>query len=436
MKKLTPSKTARGGFTLIELLVVIAIIAILVALLLPAIQSAREAARSTQCKNNLRQFGIGLMAFAEKDRAGRICTGAYDFLRDGHVDANGWVADLVNISAGTPNAQRCPSNVIQASEKLNDIIGTTNTSDEGATAPASHFQNFGQFSGAAYGSTTAGTTFAATTTIPSTLDYCDQLVSAGYNTNYASSWFMVRGQARLHTGNQSSLTNGQINTAKLKEAAGNVGTVTGPLTLRQVDGADVPGSNIPLLGDAAPGDADEAFLSNSLPKSGLTAGDRLGESFNDGPAAWEAAGEGVRLADNHAGGALDPQETKLAADAVWPAVGDTETTTLSLARAAADPSAGSGADSMFLQDTRDWMAVHGDVLNLLMADGSVKSVTDINGDGFLNPGFPVNSSGGATREELAAQCGYTDGVVEISAFDVFSGTWLRNAGTTKGTFGD
>jgi len=177
----------------------------------------------------------------------------------------------------------------------------------------------------------------------------------------------------------------------------------GPLTIRRLDSSRVSSSAVSFMGCGAPGDVGEAVLSDSIPGF-LDAGERLAESFNDGPGRWD----GTALA-------LMPAGTNVvnATPAELPDPNRTGT---------------AGTDgNLWLQDSRDWFAWHGrgrnKICNILMADGSVKAIVDLNGDGFLNPGFPASGTGS----------GYTDGTVELRPSECFSGPWL-DAQITKGDF--
>ena len=362
----------RRAFTLVEMLVVIAVIGILVALLLPALQIAREGARSAQCQNNLRQIGAGLLERSGRHN-GQLCTGAFDWLRDGAVTDYGWVADLVN--GGSPiGKQICPSNTARGSETLADLLNmdassfATNpcvplagkppqTAPDGTLQPAPCMTIC--TTGIASGPSEARRKLVE-----------EQVWLRHYNTNYTASWLLVRGGISIDS-------SGNLRESKPGCGVGlsNPNSSTGPLRLAVLDASRVAGNFVPLLGDGAP-----TTTTLPMPIGKLSAGEPLVPAHTAGPVLVLAYNGNQPLsAPIFAPGT--PRDGPNGWWMVW--------------------------NKMVLQDYRNFGMVHRQSCNVLFADGSVRSISDQNNDGKLNNGF-------------TAVGGFADAVNEVEENDFYS----------------
>lgn len=457
------SRKRKVGFTLIELLVVIAIIALLAALLLPAVTKAREAARAAQCQANLKNIGVALFKYSTRAPSGAYCSGASDFRRDGCMDTWGWVADMVNVGDGNLNESLDPSNPLKGSEKLNDLIGKT-TNDNKDGAPDARLQSgiCGKDGDVANGGGWAGISGGSANEFAGTLaDSADRaelvsryFLSQGYNTNYAAGYHLVRGMVKtLKAGSGSTF---------LQTVGGGykgLGGSTGPLTANVMDRSRVSSSNVGFIGCAGAGDIDEAILVATLGHgpgvttqgdSSITAststdgtatkfakgsddtvtyiqqGELLTEAFNDGPAYTKADGTAVKLMEKYVtlNFQLECERNEPTTAACAAPYGESVDGAEGI-----QPSLSGTDNGVYLQDTRDWFAIHQGSLNLLMADGSVKVFYDANADGYLNPGFAVVDNADPARS------GYVGDTVELRNDQFFGGLFLNDM-FFKGTFED
>lgn len=340
--------SARGqgwssGFTLIELLVVIAIIGILVGLLFPVISAARARARDTQCKNNLRNIGAAMTANSTGDPRARFCSGNFNWKTDGAVTEIGWIADIIDANGGRPGELLCPSNMGRLSETYDDLfnleVASISNTCVSMTGRDPQLDPSGAVIGAPCYQIANGSLSPGNPTRLGLIE--DRIYKDGYNTNYAASWYLVRGEPVLDPSGNLVLKD-----SSCSGGIASLNTTSGPLTVRQADAYKGGISNIPLMGDAAMIAETSTYEVGSNPISTI-----MVKSMTAGP-----ANVATMTAPTFSDGT--PKST-------WWHSWATQT----------------------VQDYRAFAPIHTNTANILFADGSVVSFKDINQDELLNAGF-------------------------------------------------
>lgn len=245
----------RSGFTLIELLVVIAIIAVLIALLLPAVQQAREAARRTQCKNNLKQLGLAFMNY--ESTYGRFPAGIY------LVCGTDNSAPINNVGQGlkatTPNGD---TNIHMWAEGLLPYLDQTNLYNTISFTTPMGFGSAtggvpGPFSVGGGGTATYSTpqNFAALSSTILTAFICPSTPRSGGTLNYLDDWLSGSGMSMYIVGSPSDYV-----ATETERGVGNSGSSNilegDPRTWTCTRIADVTDglSNTSIIGEAAASD--------------------------------------------------------------------------------------------------------------------------------------------------------------------------------------
>jgi hypothetical protein len=268
-------------------LVIVCVVLLLCPLLIKGIQQAREYSRLWQCQAHLRDFGVGLMKFSQQDPQTRYCTGAYDWAIDGCPDSVGWVADLVNSGYCRPGEMLCPANPIHGIEKLMQLYLRNSGADEDGY-PRQDITETG-ICGA------KPNVWGQACTPERQIAIEQHILDLGYNTNYSASWYLVRGELKLTVWTEKDYL-GKITRLELHAVQPGfakwqgLACTRGPLRRDDVEKSKIPSGQIPLLGDAAPGDPSRAIAAVNLHQRGqvfILEGDRLAESYGRGPAVYK-----------------------------------------------------------------------------------------------------------------------------------------------------